>query len=303
MQIPNAPLFRDPVYDGAADPVVIYNYEQKSWWMLYTNRRAQPPYIENAWIHGTDIGIAESCDHGKTWLYRGTVEGLDFERGHNTYWAPEVVYYAGVYHMYVSYVRGIPTNWNWQRFILHYTSENLWDWEFQSKLELSSDRVIDAAVFELPQGGWRMWYKDEVHGAHTWAADSPDLYHWNVVGEVISDCAHEGPNVFEFEGRYWMITDEWQGHGVYFSDDLTHWTKQEQRILEEGGARPEDGVMGNHADVVVTEQQDAYIFYFTHPDRQGAHHGYRSSIQVARLKVREGILVCDRDEEFDFILR
>lgn len=302
MQIPNAPLFRDPVYDGAADPVVIYNYEQESWWMLYTNRRAQPPYIENSWIHGTDIGIAESCDNGKTWLYRGIVEGLDFERGHNTYWAPEVIYHAGVYHMYVSYVRGIPTNWNWERAILHYTSENLWDWEFQSKLELSSNRVIDAAVFELPQGGWRMWYKDEVHGAHTWAADSHDLYHWTIVGEVISDCAHEGPNVFELDGRCWMLTDEWRGQGVYFSEDLSHWTKQQQRILEKGGSRPEDGIMGNHADVVVTEH-GAYAFYFTHPDRQGASHGYRSSIQVARLKVEQGILVCDRDEEFDFILK
>lgn len=40
-RVPAAPLFRDPVFDGAADPVLIYNREEKCWWMLYTNRRAK----------------------------------------------------------------------------------------------------------------------------------------------------------------------------------------------------------------------------------------------------------------------
>ena len=35
-----APLYRCPVYDGAADPSVIYNRTEKTWWMLYTQRRA-----------------------------------------------------------------------------------------------------------------------------------------------------------------------------------------------------------------------------------------------------------------------
>lgn len=35
-----APLYRDPVYDGVADPVVVWNKEDRSWWMLYTQRRA-----------------------------------------------------------------------------------------------------------------------------------------------------------------------------------------------------------------------------------------------------------------------
>ena len=33
-----APLYRDPVYDGVADPVVVWNKEDRSWWMLYTQR-------------------------------------------------------------------------------------------------------------------------------------------------------------------------------------------------------------------------------------------------------------------------
>ena len=67
---------------------------------------------------------------------------------------------------------------------------------------MSSDRVIDAALHRMPAGHWRMWYKDEVKGSHTWAADSDDLYHWTVEGPVIADCAHEGPNVFFWRGFY-----------------------------------------------------------------------------------------------------
>ncbi|MDQ0877727.1 hypothetical protein QFZ77_006386 [Paenibacillus sp. V4I3] len=33
-----SPLFRDPFYDGAADPVVIWNRQTKEWWMIYTNQ-------------------------------------------------------------------------------------------------------------------------------------------------------------------------------------------------------------------------------------------------------------------------
>ena len=37
------PLFRDPVFDGAADPVVVWNAAVQRWWMFYTNRRANQP--------------------------------------------------------------------------------------------------------------------------------------------------------------------------------------------------------------------------------------------------------------------
>jgi hypothetical protein len=64
-----------------------------------------------------------------------------------------------------------------------------------------------------------MWYKDEAAGSHTFAADSTDLSRWKVHGPVITDCPHEGPNVFFWKGVYWMITDPWQGLGVYRSDE------------------------------------------------------------------------------------
>ncbi len=298
-----APLFRDPIYDGAADPTVIFNRTTKTWFMFYTNRRAVPPFIGYSWIHGTDIGIAESTDGGASWLYRGIAEGLNYEPGRNTYWAPEIVYHEGVYHMYVSYVRGIPLTWDYDRYILHYTSTDLWHWSFEARVMLSSDRVIDACVVEKPEGGFRMWYKDECAGSHTFAADSADLYTWEVVGKVISDAPHEGVNVFRFGGKNWLITDEWHGMGVYSSDTLDNWQKQDTLILDKAGKRPDDAAIGNHADVEVMGER-AYIFYFTHPDGhpedenlpEGANP-YRTSVQAAELTVVDGKLVCDRDAD------
>ncbi|WP_236703228.1 hypothetical protein [Paenibacillus xylanivorans] len=62
-----------------------------------------------------------------------------------------------------------------------------------------------------------------------------------------------------------------------------------------------------HADVVV-QDDEAYIFYFTHPDRtEGVDHASeparRSSTQAARLDVIDGVMVCPRDEELQMRLR
>ena len=66
MNEPPAPLFRDPNHDGAADPTVIWNRQERSWWLLYTNRRANVECRGVAWVHGTDIGVASSSDNGRT---------------------------------------------------------------------------------------------------------------------------------------------------------------------------------------------------------------------------------------------
>ena len=104
-----------------------------------------------------------------------------------------------------------------------------------------------------------------------------------------------------------MITDPWHGLGVYCSTDLENWEKQGY-IMAEPGTRPDDGVKAGHADVVAFEDH-AFIFYFTHPDRlegvqlsEDDFRFRRTSIQVARLELKGGDLVCLRDEPFDFYL-
>ena len=308
MRIAPAPLFRDPIFDGPTDPTVIYNREEKSWWMIYTARRANVPCHDVSWVHGTDLGVASSTDNGQTWLYRGTLNLEAIEHGRNTFWAPEVLWHEGTYHMFVSYITGVPTNWNYGRRILHYTSANLWDWAYQGTLTLDSERVIDACVHPLPDG-WRMWYKDENDHSYTHYADSPDLYTWQHQGITTCDQPQEGPNVFRLAGKYWMIADVWDGQAVYSSDDLTHWVRQAGTIMAGAGIRKEDTNRAHHADVLVVDDH-AYIFYFVHPGQGkyeydpelGSHMVRRSSVQAAQLKVVDGQLVSVRDEAFDFFL-
>ncbi len=304
------PVFRDPIYDGAADPTIVWNRDERNWWLLYTSRRANVDCRGVAWVHGTDIGIASSDDAGQTWRYRGILNGLEFEHGRNTFWAPEVLSYAGQYHMYVSYVPGVPHDWSGPRRIIHYTSTNLWDWQKQSILTLSSNFVIDACVHALPAGGWRMWYKDEMNGSHVYAADSSDLFTWQPKGPVLTSHAQEGPNVFFWQGRYWLITDAWNGLETYSSPDAENWAFN-GTILASAGKRADDTWLGQHADVLVQGEQ-AYIFYFTHPQRGEyltliapevePYSWRRSSLQVASLCLKGDKLQCERDVPFDFTL-
>jgi len=299
---PPAPLYRDPVFDGAADPSLVWNDQERAWWVFYTNRRANAPDAQDGvrWCHGTDIGIASSADGGRTWTYRGTAKGLEFEPGRNTFWAPCLVEHGRTYHMFLAYVRGVPADWSGDRHIVHYTSRNLVDWKCEGIIPLSSERVIDAFVYAKPSGGWRMWYKDEADGSHIWAADSEDLFRWAVAGPVITGKAQEGAAVFWWQGSYWMLVDRWRGMGILKSADLATWTEQPEGILGVPGTRPDDGDIGRHGEVVV-QGPEAYIFYFTHPFGPKAHPKpgkHRSSLQVARLEVKNGQLVCDRDNPF-----
>ena len=295
------PLYRDPIFDGPTDPVVVWNREKREWWMFYTARRAAAPGQGVSWVHGTDIGIAISEDAGENWLYIGTARGLDYEPGRNTYWAPEIFWAEGSYQMFVSYIRGVPDRWEGHaRKILHYTSANLMDWRLSGEVDLNSDKVIDAAVYQLPNGDYRMWYKDEARNSHTYSADSGDLLAWSRPVPVITNVEHEGPNVFELSDRYWLIVDEWRGLGVYRSTDLENWEWQ-GLILDVPGKRAHDADIGRHADVVESgDGQTAYIFYFTHPGLSAgadveSPDARRSFIEVAQLTVVDGKLICDRD--------
>ena len=306
-----APLFRDPITDGVADPSVVWNQESKSWWMFYTQRRANTEAADVAYCYGTQIGVAETTDHGQTWVYRGTLK-LDFEPGHNTFWAPEVIFDDGEYHMFVSYIQGVRNHWGGDKHIEHYVSRNLWDWKHEGRAKLTSDAVIDAAVHRMPNGLWRMWYKDENANSHILMADSKNLKDWSAAKVVLDDGAQEGPFVFRFRGYFWMLTDEWKGLRIYRSKDLNEWEKQGV-ILAEASSRSEDTPSGAHACVTVVRNR-AYIFYFTHPGRSSHSESpmdkngvtpyelRRSSIQVAPLQFKDGTLTCDHESDFEFYL-
>lgn len=296
-QVAPKPLFADPIYDGAADPVVIWNKKEKKWFMLYTNRRANINDTTGVkWVHGTRIGIAESKD-GVFWKYRDTANINYRPVAEYTHWAPEVIEHNGIYHMYLTYVPGIFNDWNHPRNIVHLTSKDLFNWQYESTLQLVNDKVIDACVYQLTDGNWRMWYNNERDGKSIYYADSKDLYNWVDKGKAIA-ARGEGPKVFKWQNIYWMIIDAWKGMEVYQSGDLLTWKKQQARLLEEPGKGKDDQSIGGHCDVVVNNDR-AYIFYFTHPGRSKLalpQSQRRSVIQVVELKYEAGILSCNRDE-------
>ena len=180
-------------------------------------------------------------------------------------------------------------------------SDDLLDWKFVSELKLMSDKVIDAEVMQMPDGSWRMWYNQEPGGKLIAWADSKDLYNWEDHGllQGVGNC--EGPSAFFWKGSYWLVCDEWKGFAVYRSDDALNWTRQPGNILQTPGKGEDDGVAGNHCDVVVRGDH-AYIYYFTHPDRTREKmrngNSRRSLIQVAELKCEDGrTITCDRDAQ------
>jgi hypothetical protein len=311
-----APLFRDPIYDGAADPMVTYNYEDKCWSIFYTNRRANVRTQGTNWVYGTRIGVAASGDHGKTWVYKGALD-LEFEEGHNTFWAPHVVYNKGTYHLFVTYIKGIHAAWSGVGKIAHYISKDLWDWKFNELIPLSDDPLLDPTVHKKPDGRWGLWYKNAKLG-YTVEAVSKDLKNWKTVpGTTVSDRPHEGPYVFKYKNFYWLLTDQWNGLGVYRSKDSDHWKKQGV-ILGKKGTRKDDKVRASHPGVVVAGNK-VYLFYFTQPgwikeggwgdvknklDDNGVlpYHYRRSSIQVAEIDIKNGKLGYKRNTPFNFYL-
>lgn len=307
-----APMFRDPITDGAADPALIYNPLVKQWWMFYTQRRANTEAANVAYCYGNPIGVAMSSDNGRTWVYKGTL-ALDFEPGVNTFWAPEVAFDGEKYHLWVTYIQGVRTDWGGASRTAHYTSTDLWNWKFERFANFDSNSVIDISAYRMPDKSWRLWYKDQANGGSISTSTSKDLINWKRdTTPAIAGGAQEGPKVFRFKNHYWMLADEWHGQRIYRSGDALKWEKQ-GLILDKPGTRPQDTPEGAHADVVVTGDK-AYIVYFTHPGRKShseegrdeigniPYKMRRSVIQVAELNEKDGVLTCDRNAKFDLFL-
>lgn len=300
------PLFRDPVFDGAADVSLIYNRGQARWELFYTNRRATerlPDPKDVSWVHGTRIGISATQD-GNRWQRVDELK-IPAECGGptdtTTHWAPELLEHEGVYHLWLTIVPGIRSNWSGPRYIEHLTSRDLREWRCEGRLNLGSDKVIDAAVVRKPEGGWRLWFKDEAKGSRLFAADSADLKTWTRQTEPLAPNAAEGPTVFRFQGRWWLIADRWKGLQVLRSDDLAQWQQQPGvNLLEQPGTQASDRGKGQHPGVVVQGGR-AFLFYFVHQggepeaERDDRYH-QRTVIQVAELKLgADGWLSVDRE--------
>lgn len=302
--VASKPLYRDPVYDGAADPTIIWNPLVKRWWMFYTDRRANVPGLSGVtWVHGTPIGIAESADGGEHWKFVGMAQiELPPEYGGTnvTEWAPDVTRAPdGSWQMFLTVVPGVFEDWNHPRDIVQLTSTDMVHWKNPRKLSLASDRVIDPSILHLPDGTWRLWYNNERAGKAIDYADSPDLATWADKGPAFKSRG-EGPKGFRWHNKFWVIIDEWKGLGVFRSDDANHWTKQPVNLLAEPGHGPDDHDIGRHCDVVVSGDR-AFLFYFTHPglntaDKTDTYERRRSSIQVVELHYTDGWLACDRDQ-------
>jgi hypothetical protein len=295
-----APLFDDPIFHGAADPTMIWNPQQKLWFIYYTQRRAT---LANAhgvdWCHGTAIGIASSPD-ATHWTYKDIAHGdagLDTPVQSNcTWWAPSLYYTDdGTYHMFVVFVDGIYTGWAGKAFIKHFTSTDGLNFKFAETLKLSSERCIDACVDKVG-GKYRCWYKDERHGSHTWMASSDDLKDWTVDGQMVGDVGHEAPLYFHWKDNNWLITDAGKDLRVYQSKDgLGGWTFN-AALLHEPGQRDKDNNSGKHPFVLVQGDR-AIIYYFVHyGPRDPVYRDRRTDLQMAELKLdANGKVVCDRD--------
>lgn len=305
------PLYRDPVYDGAADVSIIYDRAAGEWKMFYTNRRATmklPDPKDVAWVHGTAIGIAASAD-GAQWRYQGTA-ALPRACTGETSWAPELYYENGLYHMWLTVVPGIFHRWGVPGAagrIAHLTSPDLANWACAGDVDVGASRIIDATLLKLGDRRYRLWYKDEQAGSVIVAADSVDLRNWTRVGgPPISSTRAEGPKAFRFKGQYWLVADAWKGLMVLRSDDAEHWTQQDGYILAEPGRQPTDRGMGQHPDVVVDGER-AFIYYFVHQGGEpeaGAdpYWRQRTVIQAAELIYRDGKLTVDRNAGVDIRL-
>ena len=296
MQTAPAPLFRDPIWNGAADPTISWNTKEKAFWIFYTNRRATCTNCSGvSWVFGTDIGIASSFDGGASWQYRGIAKlkgkaNLSWNSSTNTFWAPDIVHDNGVYHMYVSITPGILTGWNESiAGIVHLTATDpLNGWSYDAIPYTAIHTGIDAAVRKLGDGNWHMW------GKFSDMLQSTDLAKWTVKGT--EPTGGEGPFVFQFQGYYWMLRDpDTDGLRVYRSTDGTTWTEQNAFILVGAGTRSGDVKGGSHPSVLL-QGNKAYIFYF-------AQEAQISCIQAAQLSVSNGILSAIRDAPFEFILR
>ena len=255
-----APLFRDPVTDGAADPSVVWNAREKAWYVFYTQRRTNQEVPGNeSWYMGTRIGIAKSSDQGRSWSYVGTAQGMSRGLKEETFWAPHVFEDNGTYHMFVTFIPKVVKSAKGGPEIYHYTSRDLVKWEFSDAADVRSDDIIDPGVVKLRDGSWLMVFRDCRKENRTAKVVSTDLKNWKRLEVLTGNGHHEAPVVLFWKNKFWLFIDEWKGIGVYESDDGIKYA-QNSLVLDQPGKRTDDGYFGSHPGVALAGDR-AFIFY------------------------------------------
>ena len=121
-----------------------------------------------------------------------------------------------------------------------------------------------------------MWYEDDRASNTVCYANSPDLFKWEPKGSAETNFNGEGPRVFHWKDRYWLIVDCLNnGTRVWSSDDCTDWKLQDW------------GLFGRHGDVVVSGGR-AWWFYLGGP---WGGSGRTTAISAVELSVEDGRLI------------
>jgi hypothetical protein len=324
-----APIFIDPNYRGSCDPEIVWNEHDQLWYIYYTARR---PMLENTWLQ-TPLGVATSKDMAN-WEFKGycKFDGVGGEKdATSTYWAPAIISANDTLHMFVTWKPDtVPTQgaWGGQGWIVHYKTpltNPINGWEKVGALHADNLNTIDATVYKN-ENLFHVWFKGKKMDApknELYHLATTDFQNWDKLGFSKSDVFNakatgsgfeEAPYIFQWKGKFWMITDPHNGIFVYNSTDAENW-KFQGTILKEGGTRNLDNSMARHCSVALKDGR-AFIFYHVEPWRrydlekkkgEGRQRIFEqplknreSVLQMAELEIVDGKLICDRNKTIRF---
>ncbi len=77
--------------------------------------------------------------------------------------------------MFVSYIQGVRNHWSGNACIAHYTSKKIYGTGNMQENHRSTPISSILPYTGLPDGTWKMWYKDQNRGSVTMMAESKNL--------------------------------------------------------------------------------------------------------------------------------
>ena len=255
------PFYRDPLFDGAHDPEIVWNEQENCYWLLYLQNRYNIPLSDPAPLGQTsltDIGLASSPDGGRSWVYRGVAEGLDVpaskradklppsgtqQYGGATWWRPAVTRANGTYHAFwVMWEPGrgmwgpdnsanpsctkdcANANWN----VVHYTSDNLKQWRYNQTVRRDSF-AYDSDVFRLADGRYILFSSGQTRAVrgNPKPLQSRDLFHWEPCTDLEMQVdIDEGPHA-----TWNDMTIRWRGYSYVNWDGSAHFGSDRPNML------------------------------------------------------------------------